>query len=336
MRTALRLGLGGSLLALCAGCRGWQSALDPQGPEARHLRHLIWLFTGVAALVWVLVMVVLFVAIRRRCLGSPEPVALTPPAERRATFAVGVASVATVIVLALLTAVSYRATGALGQDTEDAVNIRLRGYQWWWEATYLGPLSEATFVTANELHIPVGRPVTIDLSSDDVIHSFWVPNLAGKQDLIPGRDNRITITADHAGTYRGPCAEFCGLQHAHMSLFVIAEPPAEFDKWRDAQKQPAAAPGGDEQQAGQQIVTGTQCAACHTIRGTAAKGTVAPDLTHLASRFYLAAGELPMTRGSLAAWVADPQTIKPGNNMPQVPLTGDELRAVSAYLASLK
>src|SRR5207237_227589 len=162
------------------------------------------------------------------------------------------------------------------------------------------------------------------------------PNLAGKQDLIPGRDNHITFRADRPGIFRGQCAEFCGLQHAHMSFFVIAESSADFENWRSLQLQPAAAPVDGEQEAGRQVVTGKACAACHGIRGTSAKGTLAPDLTHVVSRIYLGAGLLPTTRGSLAAWAADPQTIKPGNNMPAVPLTADELRAVSAYLASLK
>jgi cytochrome c oxidase subunit 2 len=166
--------------------------------------------------------------------------------------------------------------------------------------------------------------------------SSWVPNLAGKQDLIPGRANRITLTATAPGIYRGQCAEFCGLQHAHMSLFVMAEPPDRFEAWRNAQLGRASEPATDEQRAGRDIVTGKPCAACHTVRGTSAAGMLGPDLTHLASRSYIAAGLLPTTRGSLAAWVADPQTIKPGNNMPMVPLTGDELRAVSAYLAHLK
>jgi cytochrome c oxidase subunit 2 len=212
----------------------------------------------------------------------------------------------------------------------------VRGYQWWWEVTYGDAQPARVFTTANEIHVPVGRRVSIELAAADVIHSFWVPNLAGKQDLISGRDNQIAFTADRAGIYRGQCAEFCGLQHAHMGLLVVAQSPDEFDVWRNAQLASATAPGDAEQQGGERVVTGKACAACHTIRGTAAAGTLGPDLTHLASRSYIAAGVLPMTRGSLAAWIADPQTIKPGNNMPMVPLTADELRAASAYLASLK
>jgi cytochrome c oxidase subunit II len=329
-------GFGAGFALLCAGCSGWQSAIDPAGPESRNLQHLLWLFFGVSAAVWVLVMLVLAVALMRRAAPSTAPLRPGSRGERGSAIAVSAAVAATAIVLVGLTVGSYRATSALGARGDEPLMVRLRGYQWWWEVTYLDPLPERVFVTANELHIPVGRAVTVDLVAADVIHSFWLPNLAGKQDLVPGRDNRISFTADRPGIYRGQCAEFCGLQHAHMSFFVIAEPPADFERWRSTQLQPAVAPMDTEQEAGQQLVTGKACAACHAVRGTGAVGTLAPDLTHVASRTYLAAGLLPMTRGSLAAWVADPQTIKPGNNMPAVPLSSDKLRSVSAYLASLK
>jgi cytochrome c oxidase subunit 2 len=224
----------------------------------------------------------------------------------------------------------------LNAAPQEKLTIRVRGYQWWWEVAYLDDAPARYLITANEIHVPVGRPISIELAAADVIHSFWVPNLAGKQDLIPGRDNRIAFIVMAPGVYRGQCAEFCGLQHAHMSLFVIAEPPDQFETWRNEQLGRAADPVTDEQKIGRQIVTGKACGACHTVRGTSAAGVVGPDLTHVASRSYIAAGLLPTTRGSIAAWVADPQNIKPGNNLPLVPLTGDELRAVSAYLASLK
>jgi cytochrome c oxidase subunit 2 len=163
-----------------------------------------------------------------------------------------------------------------------------------------------------------------------------VPSLAGKQDLIPGRDNAITFTALRPGVYRGQCAEFCGLQHARMAMVVIAETPQDFAAWRRAQSNAAASPGDAEQQLGQDVFVNKAFGACHTVRGTAAKGTLGPDLTHVASRRTIAAGVFETTRGSLAAWIADPQTIKPGNNMPMVPLNPDELNAVSAYLANLK
>jgi cytochrome c oxidase subunit II len=174
------------------------------------------------------------------------------------------------------------------------------------------------------------------LSSQDVIHSFWVPNLAGKQDLIPGRDNGLDFTVQKAGTYRGQCAEYCGVQHAHMAFTVVALEPTDFDAWRQAQLRPGTEPTGPEQEAGRQAFLIRKCAGCHTVRGTPAKGVTGPDLTHLASRLTIAAGLFETTRGSLAAWIADPQNLKPGNNMPMVDLGADELKAISAYLISLR
>ncbi|MBV9829359.1 MAG: cytochrome c oxidase subunit II [Alphaproteobacteria bacterium] len=321
----------------CAGCVGWQSAMDPQGPQAEHLHRLIWLFTGVAAVIWLLVMLSLALAIWRRRDRSDEPVVPTNAArERRSAVVVFMAVGATVGVIAGLTLASYLATRQVSEASAEPLKIRVQGYQWWWQVSYLDPAAARQITTANEIHIPVGRPVNIELAAADVIHSFWVPNLAGKMDLIPGRDNRLEFTVARPGQYRGQCAEFCGLQHAHMALLVMAESEADFETWQNAQLAPSAAPDSDERRSGRQIVTGKACGACHTVRGTEAAGTIGPDLTHVASRAYIAAGVLPTTRGSLAAWVADPQTIKPGNNMPMVPLTADELRAVSAYLSALK
>jgi cytochrome c oxidase subunit 2 len=318
---------------LCAGCSGWQSALEPHGPQASDLHRLFWLFVVVAVIVWLLVMAVLAGAILRPRRETP---ASRGGSERRATILVAGASVATVLVLIGLAVASYRFTPGLNGAGNDAIVIRVRGYQWWWEVTYVGTTPDREFTTANEIHVPVGRPVTIQLAAVDVIHSFWVPNLAGKQDLIPGRDTQLELTAAQAGRYRGQCAEFCGLQHAHMTLLVVAQPPDEFEAWRAAQLAEAMPPSDAEQDAGARIVASKACVGCHEIRGTVAAGKLGPDLTHVASRSFIAAGLLPTTRGSLAAWIADPQTIKPGNNMPMVPLASDELRAVSAYLAALR
>jgi cytochrome c oxidase subunit 2 len=324
-----RLGYAAFCLLL-AGCSGWQSALDPQGDAARQVDGLFWLFTVTAGAIWAAVMLVLALALWRRS-RLPQPVA-----DRRAGIAVGAAVAATVLVIGGLTLASYLATRPLAGDAPDALVIRVRGFQWWWEVTYQDAAPDQTFLTANEIHIPVGRPVRIELASADVIHSFWVPNLAGKQDMIPGRDNALTFTARQPGIWRGQCAEFCGLQHAHMALLVVAEPPEAFARWRAAQLAEARPPAGEAEAEGARLLEAKACAACHTVRGTAAAGTLGPDLTHLGSRQYLAAGMLPVTRGALAAWIADPQGIKPGNNMPMVPLTADELQALSAYLVSLK
>ena len=321
--------LASAALTACSGCSGWQSALDPQGPAAASLDRLLLGFVLVLGGIWLCVMLVLAAGLWRRAAATPGT------ARRRSAWAVGGACAATVLVVSGLTLASYLASRAapLGQD--EPLVIRVRGLQWWWEVVYPGADGQ-DLVTANEIHIPVGRPVRIELSAADVIHSFWVPNLAGKQDMIPGRDNVLTFTAWEAGTYRGQCAEFCGMQHARMAFLVVAESQESFDRWRAAQEAEAAAPAGEEEAMGRQVFEQKPCGACHTIRGTEARGTTGPDLTHIASRQYLAAGVLPMTRGALAAWTADPQTIKPGNNMPLVPLTAAELQAVSAWLASLR
>jgi cytochrome c oxidase subunit II len=314
---------------LCAGCSGWQSALQPRGPQAANLTWLLWWFIGVCAVVWLLVMLVLLASLRRTKPANPR-------SERRSAIVVAAAVAGTVLVITALTFVSYAATRAMSVADGDPVVIKLSGSQWWWQVTYGDPRPDRTFITANELHVPVGRPVRVELSATDVIHSFWVPNLAGKQDLIPGRSNALTFIAQHPGVYRGQCAEFCGLQHAHMALLIVAEDPASFEAWREAQRRDADPPADDESKSGRDFFVGHQCAACHTVRGTSAAGTLGPDLTHVASRRTIAAGMLPTTRGSLAAWITDPQTMKPGNNMPMVPMTPAEMRAVSAWLAGLK
>ena len=323
------------LSALLAGCSGWQSALDPAANAAQELHGLFWLFTITCGIVWAAVMLVLAGALLRRCqAGRPERE--RKRAERRSGYVIGGAVAATALVITGFTLASYVVTRTVAADHPEALVVRLRGLQWWWEVTYADPSPNQVFVTANELHLPLGRPVRLELSAGDVIHSFWVPNLAGKQDMIPGRDNVLTFTPERAGTYRAQCAEFCGLQHAHMALHVVVETPEEFQRWREAQLAEAAAPESAEEVTGRAVLESKACGACHTVRGTAAAGTLGPDLTHVAGRRTIAAGMLPTTRGSLAAWIADPQTIKPGNNMPMVPLSPDELQAVSAYLMRLR
>jgi cytochrome c oxidase subunit 2 len=307
-----------------------QSALDPQAPQAANLLWLIWVFVGVAAVTWLLVMAVLLVGLWRR--HVPEG----PGSERRAGIIVGGALAATIVTVGALTVTSFLATHGTVVAQGAPIRIRLRGFQWWWEVTYLDPMPSRSFVTANVLHVPVGQPVTLDLEAADVIHSFWVPNLAGKMDLIPGRPNQISFTASTPGLYRGQCNQFCGLQHAHMALLVVAEPQEAFARWREAQLAPASAAATPEEAHGRDVFVAKQCAACHTVRGTQAAGTLGPDLTHVGGRPYLGAGLLPMTRGALAAWIADPQGLKPGNNMPMVPLAPDELRSLSAWLVSLR
>jgi cytochrome c oxidase subunit II len=303
--------------------------------QAQNLKQLIWLMIGVCALVWLAVVLVLAATLWRRRPSPQDPLSLDTARERRMGMIVGASVAATVAIITGFTLISFFATRGLSRADESELQIDVKGYQWWWEVTYPDAHSDQAFLTANEIHVPVGRPIRIRLSAADVIHSFWVPNLTGKLDLIPGRDNELTFTAQRPGVYRGQCAEFCGLQHAHMAFLVIADEPEAFDRWRAEQVAPAAAPASKEQQAGFQTFQDKGCAGCHAIRGTAAKGTHGPDLTHIASRRYIAAGLLETTRGSLAAWIADPQNLKPGNNMPMVALSADELKAVSAYMANL-
>jgi cytochrome c oxidase subunit 2 len=322
---------------MLSNCAGWQSALDAQGTPAQTLEQLIQLIMGVCAVIWLIVVVVLARALWRRRAAGNDILSLDAQRERRMMVVVVAGVAATVAIITGFTVASFSATRSLAIASPADLTITVRGLQWWWDLEYAASGSRPSVRTANEIHIPVGRNVRLQLEADDVIHSFWVPSLAGKQDLIPGRHNTLTIRAERPGVYRGQCAEFCGMQHAHMSFFVIAENESDFDTWLKSESAPAAAHVDNaEAERGRQVFMAKPCAACHTVRGTAANATTAPDLTHVGSRQYIAAGLLPTTRGSLAAWIADPQTLKPGNNMPLVPLTPDELRAVSAYMASLK
>jgi cytochrome c oxidase subunit 2 len=216
-----------------------------------------------------------------------------------------------------------------------AFTIEVTAHQWWWNLRYLATEPERIFTTANEIHIPVGQPVRFVLHSDDVIHSFWIPRLAGKTDIVPGQANETWLEADRAGIYRGQCGEYCGLQHAHMSLVVVADPPADFARWWEAQLAEAAAPASAATEQGRGIFL-QRCAACHTVRGDDAGGLLGPDLTHLMSRSTLAAGTLPNNPATLMGWIADAQALKPGSRMPALMLPGSELAAVAGYVQTLK
>jgi len=322
-----------SFAVLLVGCGGQQSALDVHGSPAIHLKHLIIWIVAICSIVWALVMIVLIWALFRARDGEHR---LNPETERRMTTVVAASVGITVFVIAGFTGGSFLTTRALGVSHPADLTLKVRGEQWWWRVTYLASGSESAFETANEIQIPVGRPVRLQLESADVIHSFWVPSLAGKQDLIPGRPNELVIQANRAGVYRGQCAEFCGLQHSHMAIFVVAVPEAQFIQWANGQRAAAVESGDPDVAKGRAVFVSKPCAACHSIRGTEAAGRTGPDLTHVGSRRTIAAGLFDTTRGSLAAWIADPQTLKPGNNMPMVSLSSQELRQVSAYLASLK
>lgn len=211
-----------------------------------------------------------------------------------------------------------------------ALEVTVQGYQWWWEFRY----PSIAVVTANEMHIPAGRPIVITLSGPDVIHSFWVPQLAAKRDVVPGRENRITFTADRPGEYWGQCAEYCGTSHANMALRVIVDAPDAFERWAAAQRAPAVEPAGDAAR-GKQIYARSACVGCHTIAGVS-EGVLGPNLTHFGSRTMLAAGMWPNTALNVAAWVKNPQGLKPGAKMPNLPLTDEQAKDLAAYLTALK
>lgn len=314
-----------------------QSVLLPAGLQAERISHLWWLFLIVACAVWLSVMAMLAHALVR---GHRRSAPATDPATTRTQRrAVGAAIVATVLVLLGLAAADFltaRQVSALSAEHPDPLVVRVIGHQWWWEVRYEDSIPARSFTTANEIVIPVGRPVMLRLESADVIHSFWVPNLHGKRDLIPGYTNVIWVRADEPGVYRGQCAEYCGMQHARMGLFVHAQPADSFAAWYEAQLRPATPPRAASALLGQRVFTTGPCAMCHTVRGTDAGGRIGPDLTHLASRRTIAAGTLPNTRGHLAGWIANSQGIKPGNHMPPMPLPGPELQALLDYLGTLE
>ena len=219
--------------------------------------------------------------------------------------------------------------------SDPAVTVQVIGHRWWWEVKYAADPSH-TVVTANEIHVPIGQPVRLELTSADVIHSFWIPQLAGKTDVIPGQRNVAWIQADKAGIYRGQCTEYCGLQHSNMAAFVIAEPPTKFAQWLETQSHHASPPVDPDAAAGQAVFQKSACSTCHAIRGTDALGQVGPDLTHVASRLTLASGALENTRGNLAGWIGNSQAIKPGNDMPVMTLSPADLQALVSYLETLK
>jgi cytochrome c oxidase subunit II len=319
---------------------GFQTALGGQALESSNFISLFTIFMIVCTIMYVLVVVALSVAIARGRRADGPLTVETGRHEESTPFVRGALVGWTAIIglgLIGLTVASFfadRSNASVAANPQLTVNVTAS--QWWWDVKYTTHEASNEFKTANEIHLPVGVPVEITLESNDVIHSFWIPNLAGKQDLIPGRVTDIQILPQKTGTFRGQCAEFCGVQHANMALDVTVESKADFERWVAAQKRPAFAPMTRLELAGYKYVTTRECSSCHNIVGTPATGQVAPDLTHFASRRSIAAGMLPMNTGNLYGWVADPQSQKPGNKMPTVGLSPDELHAIVAYLERLK
>src|SRR4051794_30226393 len=279
-----------------------QSALDPAGPQAAHINRLWWLMFWVSTGVFAIVMAFLVGAVLRRSDSSPaavEPELRQNPARERLLHAVvsGAVGLTVIVLFVLLIASIWTGRAIASPGPTSAVVINLTGHQWWWEAEYEDALPSQRVRTANELHIPVGRPVVLTVTSSDVIHSFWVPNLHGKRDLIPGYTTAIWIQADRPGVYRGQCAEFCGHEHAKMALFVTAEGETDFERWLDSRRQPALEPASDQERRGRDVFLHTTCTQCHAVRGTIAGATLGPDLTHFAARGSVGAGTLPNTTG---------------------------------------
>lgn len=312
--------------------RGIQSVLEPAGAQAEKIARLWDVFLVVTAIVYVLVLAFLIAALLRR---RAEIVSnATSP---RVRMAVITATGITVLTLFGLLTASIFTSRSIADVPEDAIQIAVIARQWWWQIDYDDVDKSKRFTTANEITIPVGVPVTLHLQSTDVIHSFWVPNLHGKRDVIPGKPaNTLTLRADKPGVYRGQCAEFCGYQHANMALWVNAVPMAEYAKWVEASRRPSKIPSTAEERKGQEVFMTSPCPLCHTIQGTPANGKTGPDLTHFASRRSIAAGSFPNNRGYLGGWIVDAQHLKPGSYMPSMSIEQGDLQPLIAYLESLR
>ncbi|HEX4440602.1 MAG TPA: c-type cytochrome [Thermoanaerobaculia bacterium] len=304
-------------------------ALDNASPEAAAITKLHWWMFWVLGAVGFLVMAAVAAALSRRF--------ARPADDRQRMRAVAVATgVSVLLLLVLLVASVVTGREVATPAGPDALDIEITGHQWWWEIRYPTAVPRDAVVTANEIHVPVGRAARLRLGSNDVIHSLWIPNVDGKRDLIPGRTNWLTFRPRRIGTFAGRCAEFCGYQHAKMGLLLVVQTPADFALWLAQQRQPSAEPAEASLEHGRDVFLAGPCSACHTIRGTPAFGHKAPDLTHLASRATIAAATLPNTTGHLAGWVVDPQRIKPGNRMPPNVLPSGDLLDLVAYLRSLR
>jgi cytochrome c oxidase subunit 2 len=302
---------------------GIQSALNPQGPDAALIAEMSWvLFAGAAAIFAGVMALALYAVFARRENASR----LSPR-----TLVVGGGIAFTTVTLFALLLYSLARASTLHPAEDNALRIEVIGEQWWWRVRY------PDFETANEIRVPIGRPVELVLRSADVVHSFWVPVLAGKLDMIPGRANVLRVRADRPGRFRGQCAEYCGGQHALMALLVVATPETDFQRWLANEALPVRDSRDPEFVAGHNLFFRGGCAECHTIRGTDAVGDVGPDLTHVGSRRSLAAGILDNHVGTMAGWIAGPQDLKPGSAMPDdSTFTGPELRALASWLERLE
>jgi cytochrome c oxidase subunit 2 len=320
-----------------AGCAGVQTPLDPAGDQSSQIFGLFTLMLWVCGIAYALVLAFLGWTLwrARHVLDRDNPV--VESRDRRLGHGLTVWAGLVSVGLIILAAGTFFADWALTRAEREAVlEVRVTGHQWWWRVEYRDPVGNGWIETANELHLPQGRTARVLLGSADVIHSFWVPNVGGKMDMVPGRINQVALTPRRLGWFRGQCAEFCGAQHAHMAFDVYVETPDRFAAWLAGQRRNAAAVADPSLARGMAIVTQGPCAACHRLRGTPAGGRAGPDLTHLASRRALAAGTLPMTRGAIQGWIVQPKAVKPGTMMPAIPLSAADADAVSRYLVTLR
>jgi cytochrome c oxidase subunit II len=326
---------------LVAGCNrpDVPNMLDVQGPGAAQIARLWWLMFWLGLAVLLLVLALVTYAVFRDRPRQSSAQSDERHGERLIVYGGVVLPVPILAIVLGYTLFSGNVVTQPGsarlQEPASYLTIEVIGHQFWWEVHY----PEQGVLTANEIHIPTGEPVFIRLTSRDVIHSFWVPQLHGKLDMVPGETNTMWIEADDVGVYRGICAEFCGIQHAHMHFLVVAQPADEFAAWLAHQQQPAAEPADPLIRQGQQVFMGAACVYCHTVNGlneVPPTGTLGPDLTHVASRQTLAAGILENNRNNLGSWIVDPQSIKAGNRMPPTRLNSEDFQALLAYLESLR
>lgn len=320
-------------LAAAGGCDAPLQIFSSASDSAARATSLTWFMIVLSGIIYVIVMAAMIVAMTRNRRRAASSVDMSDPGIR--WIVIG-GLVMPALVLAAVFVVAEAATGRYPEQ-RPVLTLHVTAHQWWWEVEYDLPDPTQRFKTANEIHIPAGQPVRIILTSADVIHSFWVPRLQGKLDVIPGDTNDLRLLARLPGVYRGVCQEFCGAQHANMGLIVFADDSASFSQWLGTQLADAPSPADSLTLMGQRLVVGGPCALCHTVRGTSALGQVAPDLTHVGSRTTIAAAMLPNTIGNLEAWIANAPALKPGTKMPTITLfDGQQLRAVAAYVASLK
>jgi cytochrome c oxidase subunit 2 len=313
----------------------FESAFDPAGIQASRIGDLWWFMFWTSSVIWVIVVGFVLFAVRRgRSSDRPLPERAGEQTMKRGVIIATALSVTVLVVTVVYSVATGSAMASLPSD--NALRIKVTGHQWWWEFEYEDSVPAHTLVTANEIHVPVGEPIQLVGTSRDVIHSLWAPNLFGKKDMIPGKATAMWFRVDRPGTYRGQCAEFCGHQHAKMAVVIIAESREKFDTWYKQQLQPAAPPSDSLSAVGQTVFMSKGCPLCHTVGGTRALGTVGPPLTHIASQKTIAAGTLANTRGNMAGWIMDPQSIKPGVRMPPNDLSGPELQAILAYLEGLQ